>query len=205
VVFVCTPNNPTGTALSRDELGGFLDSVPDDVLVVLDEAYWEFVTEPDAPNGVEIAERYANVATLRTFSKAYGLAGLRVGYAVAPEHVADALRKVCIPFSVNSLAQAAALASLDAQDELKARCEEITLERGRVRRELLDLGYTVPPSEANFVWLPLGDRTSTFDEHCLATGVVVRAFTEEGARVTIGQPAENDVFLAAAKSFPNPR
>jgi histidinol-phosphate aminotransferase len=201
LVFVCTPNNPTGTVLRRAELERFLDSVPPDVLVVLDEAYREFVTDPDAPDGIEIARKYANVASLRTFSKAYGLAGLRVGYAVAPEDVAEALRKVCIPFSVNALAQVAALASLDAPGELKVRCDEVVAERGRVRRELLDAGYAVPESEANFVWLPLADQTQAFNEHCMANGVVVRAFAGDGARVTIGNPEENDAFLSAAKSF----
>lgn len=201
LVFVCTPNNPTGTTLRRAELERFLDSVPSDVLVVLDEAYWEFVADPDVPDGVELTREYSNVATLRTFSKAYGLAGLRVGYAVAPENIAEALRKVCIPFSVNSLAQVAALASLEAGDELKLRCDEIAAERDRVRTELLGAGYVVPESQANFVWLALGERTQEFNEHCMDNGVVVRAFTGDGVRITIGKPAENDALLAAAKSF----
>lgn len=202
VIFVCTPNNPTGTWLRRADLERFLDSVPGDVLVVLDEAYREFVTDPDAPDGIELTRKYDNLATLRTFSKAYGLAGLRVGYAVAPEPVAEALRKVCIPFSVNTLAQVGALASLEAQHELKVRCDEITSERLRVRREMVTMGYEVPPSEANFVWIALGDRTEAFNEHCQECGVIVRAFHPDGVRVTIGQPGENDTFLAAARSFP---
>ncbi|MER2093005.1 MAG: histidinol-phosphate transaminase, partial [Saccharopolyspora rectivirgula] len=119
MIFVCTPNNPTGTSLRREDLESFLDRVPEDVLVVLDEAYFEFVTDPDAPDGAEITKRRANVTALRTFSKAYGMAGLRAGYAVGPENVVAALRKVYIPFSVNSLAQVAALASLQAQEELR--------------------------------------------------------------------------------------
>lgn len=201
LMFVCTPNNPTGPALSREELERFLDRVPSDVLVVLDEAYWEFRTDQDAPDGVRIAAARENVASLRTFSKAYGLAGLRVGYAVAPEKVATALRKVSIPFSVNAVAQAAAIASLDATEELRLRCAEIADERGRVRRELLDAGYEVPESQANFVWLPLGERTEEFNTHCLNHRVIVRAFAGDGARVTIGKPEENDAFLATAKAF----
>jgi histidinol-phosphate aminotransferase len=201
LVFVCTPNNPTGTVLRRTELERFLDSVPSDVLVVLDEAYREFVTDPDAPDGIDLTRRYDNVAAMRTFSKAYGLAGLRVGYAVASANVAEALRKVCIPFSVNALAQTAALASLEAQHELKVRCDEVVAERERVRDELLDIGYEVPESHANFVWLPLADRTQAFNEHCLNNRVVVRAFVGDGARVTIGKPDENDAFLSAARSF----
>ncbi len=161
---MCTPNNPTGTALPEGPLRSFLDAVPADVLVVIDEAYREFVDDPQVPDGVAVtkdawARGRHNVAVLRTFSKAYGLAGLRVGYCIAPEPVAAALRKVFVPFSVNAIAQAAAIASLDAEDELLARCKQIVAERGRVHAELLAMGYDVPPSQANFVWLPLGDRT----------------------------------------------
>ncbi|MGW0891427.1 histidinol-phosphate transaminase [Saccharopolyspora sp. NPDC002578] len=201
LVFVCSPNNPTGPAVRRAELERFLDSVRSDVLVVLDEAYREFVTDPDVPDGVELAARYDNVLVLRTFSKAYGLAGLRIGYAIGPEHVAEALRKVCVPFSVNAVGQAAALASLDAQDELRARCAAIASERVRVRDELLALGFEVPETQANFVWLPLGDRAAEFSEHCLTERVVVRAFAGSGVRITIGDTGENDTLLAAAKTF----
>ncbi|MEU6130700.1 histidinol-phosphate transaminase [Saccharopolyspora sp. NPDC047091] len=202
LVFVCSPNNPTGPALRRAELERFLDAVPSDVLVVFDEAYREFVTDPDVPDGVELTARYDNVLALRTFSKAYGLAGLRVGYAIGPAHVAEALRKVCIPFSINAVGQAAAIASLAAQDEMRARCAAISAERVRVRDELLALGHDVPETQANFVWLPLRERTGEFNEHCLAERVVVRAFAGSGVRITIGDTAENDLLLGAAKSFP---
>ncbi len=207
LMFVCTPNNPTGTALRRGELERFIAAVPAETLVVIDEAYREFVDDPEVPDGVEVAkEQWAagrdNVAVLRTFSKAYGLAGLRVGYLVAPAAVADVVRKVFVPFGVNALAQVAAVASLEAEDELLARCREIVRERGRVRAALVEAGYEVPETEANFVWLPLGERTAQFNEHCLAHKVVVRAFVGDGARVTIGTAEENDAFLAAALSFP---
>jgi len=201
LVFVCNPNNPTGTAVRRAELTRFLDAVPSDVVVVLDEAYREFVTDPEVPDGLEFARTRPNVAVLRTFSKAYGLAGLRVGYAVAADEVIEAVRKVYVAFSVNALAQTAALASLDAKDELLARCADIVAERTRVRDALLDLGYEVPETLANFVWLPLGERTTAFAEHALAHKVVVRPFTGEGARVTIGTREENDTFLEAARAF----
>jgi histidinol-phosphate aminotransferase len=207
LVFVCTPNNPTGTALKADELNRFLDGVPEDVLVVIDEAYREFVDDPEVPDGIATAQAAwargrHHIAVLRTFSKAYGLAGLRVGYCVAPAAVTAAVRKVFVPFGVNSIAQVAAIASLDAEDELLARCRDIVAERSRVRSALLDMGYDVPPSQANFVWLPLGDRTPAFNEHCLDHKVIVRAFGNDGARVTVGEPEENDAFLAAAGSFP---
>ncbi|MEB3369527.1 histidinol-phosphate transaminase [Saccharopolyspora mangrovi] len=201
LMFVCTPNNPTGTLVRKAELDAFLDRVPGDVLVVLDEAYFEFVDDPDAPDGVEITRVRDNVVSMRTFSKAYGLAGLRAGYAIGPVNVVEALRKVTIPFSVNALAQTAAIASLQAQDELRRRCADVMSERARVHRELVAMGYEAPETQANFVWLPLGERTSAFNEHCLENRVVVRAFAGDGARVTIGRPDENDVFLAAAKSF----
>ena len=201
LVFVSNPNNPTGTALRRMELESFLDAVPDNVLVVLDEAYREFVTDPEVPDGLTMTAGRGNVAVLRTFSKAYRLAGVRVGYCVAAPAVAAALRKVNVPFSVNALAQTAALASLDAADELLARCREVTGERDRVRAALREAGYQVPESQANFVWLPLGERTGRFNGHCLSHKIVVRVFPGEGARITIGTPAENDAFLAAARAF----
>ncbi|MFF0147625.1 histidinol-phosphate aminotransferase [Amycolatopsis sulphurea] len=201
LVFVCNPNNPTGTALHAKEIERFLDAVPPHVLVVLDEAYKEFVTDSEVPDGVEFTRTRDNVAVLRTFSKAYGLAGLRVGYAVAPEPIAQALQQVYVAFSVNSLAQIAAIASLDAADELLARCRDIIAERERVRNALLEMGYEIPPSQANFVWFPLGERTVAFAEHMLDHKLIVRPFAGDGARVTIGTPEENDQLLAAAREF----
>jgi histidinol-phosphate aminotransferase len=201
VVIVCNPNNPTGTANRRAELERFLDRVPSDVLVVLDEAYREFVTDPEVPDGTDYVRTRDNVAVLRTFSKAYGLAGLRVGYFAGPPRIAAALRKVYVPFSVNSLAQIAAMACLDAEDELLARCKTLVAERDRVRNELLDAGYEVPDTQANFVWLPLGTDSIDFSEHTLANKVVVRAFDGSGVRVTISHSDENDLFLHAARSY----
>jgi histidinol-phosphate aminotransferase len=201
LVFVCNPNNPTGTAVPREDLVAFLDAVPDGVLIALDEAYHEFVTDPGVADGVALGRSRNNLAVLRTFSKAYRLAGLRVGYCVGPEPVITALRKVAVPFGVNSLAQAAALASLDAADELLAHCKDVAAERDRVRGELLAMGYAVPDSQTNFVWLPLGDRSAAFNEHCVAHKIVIRPFAGDGVRVTIGEPAENEVFLAAARDW----
>ncbi|MFC4005004.1 histidinol-phosphate transaminase [Prauserella oleivorans] len=201
VVFVCNPNNPTGTVVRREALTRFLDGVPGDVLVVLDEAYREFVTDREVPDGLDFARTRRNVLVLRTFSKAYGLAGLRVGYAVGPEEVITALRKVYVAFSVNALAQTAAIASLDAKDELLARCSDVVLERTRVRDALLAAGYEVPETQANFVWLPLRERAVEFAEHAMQHKVVVRPFAGDGVRVTISTPEENDVFLEAARTF----
>jgi len=205
LVFVCNPNNPTGTAVRAAELTRFLDAVPPDVLVVLDEAYTEFVRDPGVPDGVALVARRDNVAVLRTFSKAYGLAGLRVGYVVAPVAVALAVRKVGVPFGVSGVAQAAAVASLAAADELLDRCAGVIAERERVRAALLRAGYEVPVSEANFVWLPLGAGAVEFAERCAHGGVLVRAFAGDGVRVSTGSPAENDAFLAAALPLTPPR
>jgi histidinol-phosphate aminotransferase len=203
LIFICTPNNPTGTTVRRAELADFLDRVPEDVLVTIDEAYTEFDDAPDSPDGLRYATGRPNVVTLRTLSKAYGLAGLRVGYAVADPAVITAMRKVAIPFALNSVAQAAALAALAARDELAPRWQQVVAERSRVHTALLGMGYQVPTSRANFVWLPLRERAGEFAAHLEAHKVIVRAFPDAsgGVRVTIGAPHENDAFLAAAQSF----
>ncbi|MBV7245753.1 MULTISPECIES: histidinol-phosphate transaminase [Streptomyces] len=201
LIFVCNPNNPTGTVVRRAELERFLDRVPGDVLVVLDEAYKEFIRDAEVPDGIEIYRDRPNVAVLRTFSKAYGLAGLRVGFAVAHEPVAAALRKTAVPFGVSQLAQDAAVASLRAEDELLGRVGSLVAERTRVSAELVRQGWTVPESHANFVWLRLGERTLDFAAACERAGVVVRPFAGEGVRVSIGEDEGNDLFLKAAEAF----
>jgi histidinol-phosphate aminotransferase len=201
LVMVCSPNNPTGTVVTREELERFLAAVGPDVLVALDEAYHEYVTDPAAVDGMDLLDAHPNLVVLRTFSKAYRLAGLRVGYAIAAPEVATALRKVCSPFSVSSVAQAGAIAALDDAENLLAACAQITTERIRVRDALLTAGFVVPPTQANFVWLALGERTAPFAAHCMEHKVVVRPFHPEGVRVTVSTPEENDAFLAAAGSF----
>lgn len=201
MIFVCNPNNPTGTVVRRAELERFLDWVPGDVLVVLDEAYREFIRDVEVPDGIEIYRDRPNVAVLRTFSKAYGLAGLRVGFAVAHEPVAAALRKTAVPFGVSQLAQDAAVASLRAEDELLGRVGSLVSERQRVQRALAGQGWTVPDSQANFVWIRLGDRTADFAAACERAGVVVRPFAGEGVRVSIGEDEANDLFLKVAEAY----
>jgi histidinol-phosphate aminotransferase len=201
LIFVCNPNNPTGTVVRRAELERFLDRVPSDVLVVLDEAYKEFIRDADVPDGIELYRDHPNVCVLRTFSKAYGLAGLRVGFAVAHEPVAAALRKTAVPFGVSQVAQDAAIASLRAEDELLGRVGALVGERTRVYEALVTQGWTVPETQANFVWLRLGERTLEFAAACEKAGVVVRPFPGEGVRVTIGECEANDLFLHAAEGF----
>ncbi|GLZ76967.1 putative phenylalanine aminotransferase [Actinorhabdospora filicis] len=200
LILVCNPNNPTGTFLRREEIERFLDTVGPDVLVVLDEAYREFVTDPGVPDGMDFADR-PNVVVLRTFSKAWGLAGLRAGYLVAAPEVADAVRKVITPFSTNACVQAAALAALRAEEEMARRAALVIAERDRLTAAVRELFADVPESQANFVWLPLGDKSVDFAKHCESNGVIVRPFAGEGVRVTVGTAEENDVFLKVAAAF----
>jgi histidinol-phosphate aminotransferase len=198
LVFVCNPNNPTGTAVRRAELEKFLDAVPEQTLVVLDEAYREFVTDPDVPDGLEVMRGRPNVAVLRTFSKAWGLAGIRVGYLIAEDPaVAESIGKTHVPFSVSMLAQAAAVAALASEDEVRARCAAVVAERARLTGALRDRGLDVADSQANFVWLPVGERTASLAAALEARAVITRPFAGEGVRVTVGTPEEDDVFLAA--------
>jgi histidinol-phosphate aminotransferase len=200
MVFVCNPNNPTGSSLRRAELDRFLAQVPSDVLVVLDEAYREFVTDDQVVDGLETYGDRDNVVVLRTLSKAWGLAGLRIGFLVAQPDVATAIRKVLTPFSTSLPAQAAALAALEQGTEVRRRCALVVAERDRVTEALRKLLPDVPTSQANFVWLPLRDAAAAFGAACEARGVIVRPFQGDGVRVTIGTPEENDAFLAAAEA-----
>lgn len=195
LVLVCSPNNPTGPAVHNDEMRGFLQRVPSDVLVVVDEAYREFVRDADAIDGLGLYRDYPNVCVLRTFSKAYGLAGMRVGFAIAREPVADALRKTAVPFGVSGIAQRAAIESLRHESALAVRVEILVAERDRVRAALLEQGWDVPDTQANFVWLELGDRTVEFAARCEAAGLIVRPFPGEGCRITIAEPEASDRLL----------
>src|SRR4029453_16193883 len=185
MAIVCNPNNPTGTSVRRADLDRFLDDVPDDVLVVLDEAYREFVTDDQVPDALDEYSDRPNVVVLRTLSKAWGLAGLRVGFLVAQPEVAGAIRKVVTPFSTSLVAQAAASAALDAEEEVKRRCAIVITERDRVTEALRKLLPDVPTSQANFVWLPLSDESVAFGAACESRGVIVRPFPGAGAPATI--------------------
>ncbi len=201
LIFVCNPNNPTGTAVGRQALEHFVDAVPADVLIVIDEAYREFVNPGSIPDGLDFYRERANVAVLRTFSKAYGLAGLRVGFCIAQEPVAEALRKVQTPFGVSSVAQAAAVAALECEEEALERVHLLVRERARVQEALVAAGLAPAESEANFVWLRLGEWTSAFAEACESVGLAVRPFAGEGVRVSIGMPEANDRFIETATQW----
>lgn len=201
LIFVCNPNNPTSTVVDPAALARFVDAVPPHILIAIDEAYVEYVRDGMLPNSLELALTRSNVVVLRTFSKAYGLAGLRVGYAVGHPELITALDKVFLPFAVTTVAQVAAIASLEAADELMARTDALVLERTRVSDALREAGFTLPPSQANFVWLPLGPRTADFTEQAADARLVVRPFAGDGVRVTIGAPEENDVLLQFARDW----
>jgi histidinol-phosphate aminotransferase len=201
LVIVCSPNNPTGTTVSTHDFETFMAAVPSDLLVVLDEAYAEFVTADDAVRGGSLTERHPNLVVLRTFSKAYGLAALRVGYAIGASSVLDAARATAIPLSVTEQGQAAALASLELEGELLDRVARLATLRDQVRQALLDQGWSVPDAQGNFVWLATGDDTARAAEVFERHGIVVRAFAPEGLRITIGEPASVDGLLRAAREL----
>ena len=200
VVLVCTPNNPTGPAVTQAELDAFLAAVPPHVLVVVDEAYLEFVRAGDPVDGLATCRRHANVVVTRTFSKAYGLAGLRVGYAVAAPPLAAALRAVALPFGVSTVAQTAAIVSLQRRDDLLERVEALVGERTRVLDGLREEGWSVPDAQGNFVWLGLGEHTTAFAEQAEGLGITVRPFAGEGVRVTVGETEANDRLLTLART-----
>ncbi|ORC07436.1 aminotransferase [Mycobacterium persicum] len=201
LIFVCNPNNPTSTVVPPDALADFVKAVAPHILIAIDEAYIEYVRDGMAPDSLELVRSHDNVVVMRTFSKAYGLAGLRVGDAIGHPDVIVALDKVYVPFTVSSIAQAAAIASLDAADELLARTDAVVAERIRVTAALRDAGFTLPPPQANFVWLPLGARTRDFVENAAAARIVVRPMSSDGVRVTVGAPDENDALLRFARSW----
>ncbi|MGN8027406.1 histidinol-phosphate transaminase [Microbacterium sp. 22242] len=189
VIIVCTPNNPTGPIVTSAEFAAFVAAVPQDVLIVLDEAYAEFVTASDAVDGLaeRIFEAHPNVVVLRTFSKAYGLAGLRVGYAIGHPRVLDAARSTAVPLSVTGAAERAAIASLDAEDELRARVAEIVARRTALVDGLRGRGWDVPDAQGNFVWLPTGDATVDVASAFENAGLIVRAFPGDGIRISVGE------------------
>ncbi|MDN3497187.1 histidinol-phosphate transaminase [Planococcus sp. APC 4015] len=200
-IIVCTPNNPTGPIVTQAEFDDFVAQVPSDVLVILDEAYNEFVTDPAAVSGVQVLDDgHPNVVVLRTFSKAYGLAGLRIGYAVGHTRILDAARTTSIPLSVTLQAEEAALASLDAEDELLERVRAIAARRDALADALREAGWAVPQAQGNFVWLPAGDDTMAFAEAFDAAGLIVRPFAGDGIRISVGEHESVDKVLRIAAS-----
>jgi histidinol-phosphate aminotransferase len=194
LVLLATPNNPTGTAISTEQIAALLEGIPNNVIVLVDEAYREFA-DPALGDPIDLLAEHRNLVVTRTFSKAYGLAGLRVGYAITDPEIVTEIDKILLPFAVNSAAQAGALAALASLDDIQPKIDLILSQRSILEARLTDAGWKLPPAEANFIYLATGDRT---DEICLELerrGVVVRPFSGDGIRVTVGSAEENERFL----------
>jgi histidinol-phosphate aminotransferase len=201
MIMVCSPNNPTGTVVDTDTLRAFIERVPTDVLVAIDGAYLEFVRRDDIENYLELYRDYPNVAVLRTFSKAHGLANMRVGYSVAAPHISQHLKVVLPAFATSTVGVEAAHASLTQLDTVLANTNQVVTERARVWQALDELGYQPPVTEANFVWLPLGELAQPFADACGEQALSVRAFHPEGVRVSIGEVEANDRLIEVATGF----
>ncbi|NNE12494.1 MAG: histidinol-phosphate transaminase [Ilumatobacter sp.] len=195
LVFLATPNNPTGVATTTAELRGLLERIPPSTVVCIDEAYREFLDPGFGDPVTELLPEFPHAIVTRTFSKAHGLAGLRVGYAIGHPDVIATVDKTLLPFAVNALAQAAALAALEHESEIRPLVDAIVAERARVEVELAAAGWELPNHQGNFVWLSTADRTDDLALALEQRGVVVRPFSGEGIRVTIGTADENDRFL----------
>ncbi|MQY33786.1 putative phenylalanine aminotransferase [Streptomyces sp. RB17] len=197
VVVLCNPHNPTGTLVTADALSAFLRQVPRHVTVLLDEAYVEFARDTDLPDTPALLDAHPNLLVLRTFSKAYGLAALRVGYGLGSSDLVGRIRRQQLPFGINAVATAAVQASLRAESELRRRVDTVVAERERLRRELASLGWRVRPGHANSIWLaapdPIDDGAAALTE----AGVQARHHPGEGLRLTVGNRLANDTVLSA--------
>lgn len=191
-VIVCNPNNPTGNVIDRDTLMAFIDKIPPTVAVFVDEAYQEYVADPRYAFDLADLPRYPNVLVFRTFSKAYGLAGLRVGYCFGDARLISAVRTTSTPFGVNAIAQAAAMTALAEQDVMTSQVEEANAERERVVAKLRDDGWNIPQTVANFFYLPIGEDAAQLAADGVAEGVLIRGYPGDGVRVTVGNRAENN-------------
>lgn len=201
VIMLCTPNNPTGTVATAQTIREFLDRVPEHILVGIDGAYLEFVRQDGIEDYLELYREYPNVAVLRTFSKAHGLANMRVGYAVAAPQISLPLKVVVPAFATSTIGVEAAHASLSRLDEVLANTDKVVAERHKVWQALHELGYNPPRTEANFVWLPLGELAEEFSDACDAQALSVRAFHPEGVRVSIGEVEANQRLIQVATDF----
>ncbi|MCQ2000039.1 histidinol-phosphate transaminase [Arthrobacter zhaoxinii] len=201
VILLCTPNNPTGPVLTTAQVEDFLRRVPSNVIVVIDEAYEDFVRDDDAVNGIDMYRSHPNVVVLRTFSKGAGLAGLRVGYSVSHAPITQHLRVAAVPFAVSTIAEQAAVASLRHHDQVVERIQGLVAERTRVVEGLKALGWSIPSAQGNFVWLDLGGNTPEFAALAEQQALAVRAFGNEGVRVTIGEEDANTRFLALCATY----
>jgi histidinol-phosphate aminotransferase len=202
IVFICNPNNPTSTYVGIDEFAAFLEAVPEKTLVVVDEAYYEYVTAGDFPQTIELRQKHPALVTLRTFSKVHALAGLRIGYAVADKQIVQVLHKTRQPFNVNRLAHTAALAALDCRDKIQPSIDQVIRERELLRNTIIDAGWDCPPSQTNFLYVIPTNYPGDAAEPFLERGIIIRNMAPFGAkgnifRLTVGTPEENKRFISA--------
>lgn len=202
VVVLCNPHNPTGSLVTADALSVFLRQVPRRVTVLLDEAYVEFARDTRLPDTSALLDAHPNLLVLRTFSKAYGLAALRVGYGLGAPDLVERIRRQQLPFGINTVATAAVKASLQAESELRLRVDTVVAERERLRRELMSLGWHVRPGHANSVWLAAPDQIDEAAAALTDAGVQARHYPGEGLRLTIGNRNANDTVLTALAGLP---
>jgi len=205
-IFLCNPNNPTSTYVNEMEVRDFLRDLPNDLFVVMDEAYIDYVDAKDFPDSMQLRREYPNLVILRTFSKFYAVAGVRVGYAIAHRDVVDVLHRVRQPFNVSRLAEAAGLAALEFAHEIAPLARETSAERERVRDEVLKLGFACPPSQANFLFVDLGNSDLDLFVALQRRKVIVRRLGQFGStrnsyRISIGTPDENDLFIRALRDI----
>lgn len=207
VVMACSPNNPTGPALTAAELRQLADGVPEDVLLLVDEAYLDFVTDDAVGDALDLLAEHPNLVVSRTFSKAHALAGMRVGYLIAEPGIIAAIRAVATPFGVSLPAQAAAVAALEPEvlAETARRVGVVAAERDRVVAVLRERGWAVPDAQGNFYWLAVGEETAALNEHLIAAGVLARPFVGDGVRVSVGTTADDDRLLAALEAWTGSR
>jgi histidinol-phosphate aminotransferase len=205
VVFICNPVNPTGTIVTRQAFEKFLGGIPEKTLVVLDEAYFDFVSSKDYPNGIDYVRQGKNVIVLRTFSKVYGLGGLRIGYAVAEPELVFYMKQVKEPFNVNSLAQVAAAAALKDRDHVKKTVNLVLSEKGFLYKELNAMGVKFVPSEANFILVNVGMDSRVFFRQMLEKGIITRPGDiwnlPSFIRLTVGTREQNLLFLDAFREI----
>ncbi|HVG01510.1 MAG TPA: histidinol-phosphate transaminase [Nitrospira sp.] len=200
LLFLCNPNNPTGTMATKEEVADLMAHLPDQVVVVFDEAYYEYVRHPDFPESIAYVQAGRNAIVLRTFSKIYGLAGLRIGYGLTTPEIAGYLNRIRPPFNANSMAQRAALAALEDEAHVTASRILTHAEMDKVRRGLQRVGIEALPSEGNFLYFDVGKDGRDVFNALLREGIIVRHIEGRMLRVTIGLPEENQLFLSALES-----
>ncbi|MGI6712166.1 MAG: histidinol-phosphate transaminase [Bacillota bacterium] len=205
IIFICNPNNPTGTIIVKGQLDRFLDAVPEDILVVIDEAYYEYVENKEYPNSIEYIKEGKNVMVTRTFSKIYGLGGLRIGYGIANENIISLINRARMPFNVNTMAQVAAIASIQDSEQVPKSFRVNKEGKEYLYKEFDKMGLFYIPTEANFIFVDIGVNARGVYEALLEKGIIVRTGDNFGKptfiRVTIGKPEENKRFIQSLKEI----